>query len=315
MTLTRKMESRVDESAYPLRLDLYLAGRFDYMSRSAWQKEIQGGAVSVNGGIITVPGRKIKGGDLISFKGNMREEPEVDRNYALLYEDGTLLAVSKSGDMPVHPAGAYFNNTLLMLLEKEYKCKLYPIHRLDRETSGVIIFCKDPEGAALMQKALERSVKTYTAIVYGTPPASFSVDMPIGDAYTKEIPADAVRKKRAAFEGAPESAKTLFKTMFHFGDYSVVRAYPETGRLHQIRVHLHHAGFPIVGDKIYGRDERYYIEFITTGMTKELLEKLELNRCALHALSLEFTHPAMNKRLTITSTLPPDMREFIRSRR
>lgn len=315
MTLTRIMESKVDESVYPQRLDLYLAERFDYLSRSAWQKEIQNGGISVNREVISVPSRKVKGGDLISFKGTMRKEPAVDREYSILYEDEMLLAVSKSGDMPVHPAGVYFNNTLLMILEKEYQSKLHPIHRLDRETSGVIIFCKDPSGAAAMQKALDGAIKTYTAIVYGEPPSSFAVDTPIGDAYAGEIPEDAVRKKRAAFEGAPESAKTVFKTMFHFNGYSVVRAYPETGRLHQIRVHLNSAGFPIVGDKIYGLDERYYIEFIENGMTDDLLEKLEISRCALHALSLEFVHPVLKKPVKITAPLPPDMREFIRNRR
>jgi 23S rRNA pseudouridine1911/1915/1917 synthase len=137
----------------------------------------------------------------------------------------------------------------------------------------------------------------------------FEVDVPIG-----YDPSSEIKKRRLAWSGAPEKAFTAFRTLFSFGNYSLVRAYPRTGRLHQIRVHLSHAGYPIVGDKMYGKDPAFYLRFIREGMTDELAFELEMPRSALHSRSLKFFHPHEKRTMYIKAPLPDDIREFIEKR-
>jgi RluA family pseudouridine synthase len=194
-----------------------------------------------------------------------------------------------------------------MILEDRLGCKVFPVHRLDRETSGVILCAFTPEAASKLSDALSAGSKEYVALVHGIfPDGKLTVALPLGR--DEKSP---VLKKRKAHEGASESALTHFKKIISFDDYSLVRCYPETGRLHQIRAHLLSAGFPVVGDKIYGRDDRFFLEFIATGMTEELAEKLILPRCALHAVKLKFIHPFEKKEMIINAPLPPMFREFL----
>lgn len=306
MSIERIIKTEIEQNTTPKRLDNYLAERFTYFSRSGWQKQIANGKVFLNGEIAKSSHKKIKGNDIITFYGKRKEEPGVDKNITILYEDEHLVAINKTGDLPVHAAGIYFNNTLSMLLDNMYKAKLYLVHRLDRETSGVILAARSKNAAQKLQESLRTAQKVYNAIIYGNCPDNFSVDTPLGPAQ-KSI----IRKKRSAYTGAPEKAITEFKKILHFDKYSLVQAIPQTGRLHQIRAHLEYAGYPIVGDKIYGIDENFYLRFIETGMTNDLLKDIVLPRCALHALKLCFFHPFKQKELTITAPLPLELTNFI----
>ncbi|MCP4134873.1 MAG: RluA family pseudouridine synthase [bacterium] len=302
-------ESIVPEDCSGLRIDKYLAKRFTYLSRSQWQKEIRAGRITLNNKEIRNDHKKVMEGDSILYSGREIEEPEIDRNYSILFEDANYMAINKPGNLPVHPAGRYFFNTLTAILEEDFGCKFFPVHRLDRETSGLILMAKNSEAASKIQSSFHRVKKSYIAIVHGSVNSNeFSIDLPIGPAKNA-----LVRKRRAAFPGAEESAATHFKKLLTFGDYTLVKAMPVTGRLHQIRVHLNYAGFPIVGDKIYGLDERFYLEFIEKGLSEELLEKLILPRCALHSRSLLFYHPFLDKDILIKAPVPDDFRDFIES--
>ncbi len=306
----RIVETAVGADSDGMRIDAFLARRFTYLSRSAWQSEIREGKILLNGNGPGSPHRQVCAGDVVRFAGRELEEPAVDERIEILYEDEWLVALSKSGNMPVHPSGRYFNNTLVRIMERRMGCRLLPVHRLDRETSGVLLLAKDSLTASRIQKNFSRVSKSYVAIVHGVVGARrFEVDVPIG-----YDPSSKINKKRLAWSEAPEQAFTAFRTLFSFGGYSLVRAYPRTGRLHQIRVHLRHAGYPIVGDKMYGKDPAFYLRFITGGMTGELARELEMPRSALHSRTLKFFHPHEKRTMYIKAPLPDDIREFIKER-
>ncbi|MDA8123574.1 MAG: RluA family pseudouridine synthase [Deltaproteobacteria bacterium] len=279
----------------------YCARRFTYFTQNEWEKEILSGKVSLNGERACNPAIELKKGDVLAYDGSAIVEPAVDPAIELLYEDKWFLAVHKTGNLPVHPAGRYFNHTLVFLLEDRCGRKLYPVHRLDRETSGVMLLAFDSQAVAALAQAVAQGEKEYLALVHGNfPDRELIVDLPLG-----RDDASAVRKKRRAWEGGTEAARTRFQKVFAAGDLSLVRCFPETGRLHQIRAHLLAAGFPIVGDKLYGRDETAFLTFVKQGFTPELAKRLILPRAALHSARIAFSHPWTKAALTIRAPLPP----------
>lgn len=300
-------ESEVYSDTIPTRLDKYLAERFAYQSRTKWRNEINLGNISVNGKIILNHHKIIKPRDCIIYEGEERFEPEVSNDYSILYEDDFLMAVNKPANLPVHPSGIFFKNTLLSFLENDYKIKLYTLHRIDRETSGIVLFGKNARTAGLIQTKFHTVTKSYLAIVHGTAVEdAFTVDVPLG--YSETL---SVRKKRIPLPESGEEAKTGFKKIYSFGSYTLVKAIPITGRQHQIRVHLKHVNLPIVGDKIYGQDEHFYLEYVKSGYSDVLVEKLEFIRSALHSRTIRFYHPDLKKNMQIKAPLPRDMKQFI----
>ncbi|MBN1615657.1 MAG: RluA family pseudouridine synthase [Deltaproteobacteria bacterium] len=290
-------------------LDRYCAGRFTYLSQDEWRKEIIAGKVSLDGVVALDPATTLRGGEKLAWDGSGIVEPEVDAKISIHYEDEWLVAVNKPGNLPVHPAGRYFNHTLVALLEERYGRKVYPAHRIDRETSGVILLAFDGKSARCLCESLRR--KEYLSLVHGDfPDGESRVDLPLG--YDLEA---AVRKKRKAWPGGTERAVTRFRKVLAAGDISLVRCFPETGRLHQIRAHLMASGYPIIGDKLYGRDENAFLDFVRHGFTEELQKRLILPRSALHAAGISFLHPFRKKEMRIRAPLPKMFTDFIRSRR
>lgn len=300
MTRTRIIQTTV--SPLPEAADLagYCAGRFTYFTEEQWRREIREGKVSLNGEVVLDPAAELRGGDVLAYDGSGIVEPPVDRAVKVLCEDEWFVAVDKTGNLPVHPAGRYFNNTLVFMLEERYGRKLYPVHRLDRETSGVILLAFDPQNVAALSTAISRGAKEYLALVHGNfPDQEVVVDLPLGP-----DEASVVKKKRRAWEGGKERARTRFVKVEAAGDISLIRCLPQTGRLHQIRAHLLAIGFPIVGDKLYGKDERAFLTFIREGLTPELEALLILPRAALHSARLSFRHPWTKEEMTIRAPLP-----------
>jgi 23S rRNA pseudouridine1911/1915/1917 synthase len=195
------------------------------------------------------------------------------------------------------------------ILERLYNQKFLPIHRLDRETSGAILLGKNNEAASSVQSAFDNVSKMYTAIVKGgIEGKSFIIDVPLGQARNSSI-----RKKREAFFGAPEKAVTEFSIISVSSDreFSLVNAFPVTGRMHQIRAHLSYAGYPIIGDKIYGKDESIYLRYVEEGESNELENRAGFKRCALHSSYIKFYHPYEKSFIEINAPFLPDMEEFI----
>jgi len=317
--MNRILSCVISDCSEPVRIDLYLAKRFSYNNRELWKAEILNGKVFLNDSAIFNTHKIIKNGDKIEYFGSRKEEPEVDRNFKTIFEDENIIVINKTGNLPVHASGIFFNNTLQTILENDRGVKYHPIHRLDRETSGVILFTKNAAYAALYHEALKTAQKVYVAIVHGIMADDYlDIDMPIGSEHGGMSDSDCgdtiVRKKRKAFPGAEESAFTRIVKIKTFDSYTIVKALPKTGRLHQIRVHLNYAGLPIVGDKIYGKDEKFYLAFIRDGLTEDLLSELEMKRCALHAHKLKIINPDTGEFVKYIAPYPDDFKEFCENR-
>jgi RluA family pseudouridine synthase len=311
MTRKRIITSRIPPLPSRIPLDHYLAGRFSYLTQNKWRDEIFDGRILLDGLIVTDPVTPINGGETLAWDGSRIVEPDVDKNIAVLYEDECLIAVNKTGNLPVHPSGRYFNNTLVAILEDLYGRKVYPVHRIDRETSGVILLAFDGKCAGALSESLVKGSKEYLALVHGSfPGEEMIVDLPLGSDNESVI-----CKKRKAKAGGTETALTRFRKVLWVGQFSLVRCFPETGRLHQIRAHLEAAGYPIVGDKLYGRDKTAFLDFIRHGYTSEMEKRLLLPRSALHAARLVFLHPQKKKKMIVRAPLPKILADFIREQK
>ena len=311
MTQTRIIISKIPPLQSAQRLDSYCAGRFTYLTNDQWRQEILAGKLSLADVVVTDPTMMLRGGEILAWDGSGIVEPEVDDRITILYTDEWFIAVNKTGNLPVHPSGRYFNNTLVTLLEDRCGRKVYPVHRIDRETSGVMLLAFDGKSAGALSESLAKGSKEYLALVHGNfPDKEMVVDLPLGR--DRE---SAVSKKQKAWAGGTQKALTRFRKILTAHDISLVRCFPETGRLHQIRAHLLAAGYPIVGDKLYGRDETVFLTFIRQGLTPELEERLVLPRSALHAARLVFLHPQTKKEMVIRAPLPKMFADFILTRK
>jgi RluA family pseudouridine synthase len=312
-TWVRAGLTRIDPAHAGARLDLYLARRFTYRSRTQWGRLIREGRITVNGRAAR-PARALRAGDRLEYVPLRRAEPPVDTACALLHADDALVAVVKSGNLPVHPSGRYFHHTLLhhlLATHPEWE-RLLVVHRLDRETSGVIVFGRTRDAAAhLARQFRERSVrKRYLALVEGRPDEDrFVIDLPLGRARESLI------RKAVGVRPDGVAARTRVQVLHRGEGWAWVEAQPETGRLHQIRVHLQAVGLPILGDKVYGRSEDFFLKFVRgEPLSAEESQLLALPRQALHAYQLRFAHPSTGEPLTLTAPLPSDLAQALAAR-
>ncbi len=292
----------------PQTLLNFLVDRFHYHSREEWETLINEGKVKVNH-LTSSPGQPLRAGDEIAYTTNAWEEPEVRKDYRVVYEDETLFVLSKPAPLPVHAIGAYFKNTLMHLLREDIpeSRNYHLIHRLDSETSGLLILVKDQRLVAPFQKAWNQDThKTYRAIVFRKfPEGRQTVDGPIGPKKGSPI---RIKLCVNPVEGRP--SKTEFELLETRGHFSLLEARPITGRTHQLRVHLEHLGFPIVGDKLYSGDDETFLHFYENGWDEHLAKRVLLPRQALHAFRLELTHPETGKKMEFEDPLPEDLASF-----
>jgi 23S rRNA pseudouridine1911/1915/1917 synthase len=217
--------------------------------------------------------------------------------FTVIDETDGYIVVNKPAPLQIHPGDPKGPPTLwhrlcdLLSYEIANGGQVSIINRLDRETSGVVLVAKNHELARLFGMAMqERKIhKTYVALVHGWPDwEELTLDAPILNA--RDVQAFDIWVKQIVHPQGAE-CRTGFRVLKRFerdgARFALVEAKPETGRMHQIRVHLHHLGLPIVGDKLYGRDDRCYLEFIETGWTEALEQRLILPRQALHSSRLE----------------------------
>jgi 23S rRNA pseudouridine955/2504/2580 synthase/23S rRNA pseudouridine1911/1915/1917 synthase len=298
----------IDAGGAGIRLDVWLARRFTYHSRTKWRELVESGAVLLNGGK-TRASRVLSAGETVLYITDGLQEPAVDPAVETVYEDDVLLIVNKTGSLPCHPAGPFFKNTLWYIL-REKMDGVHIVNRLDRETSGLVIVCKKAEDAKRMSAlfAGAKVKKTYIAGVYG----AFTEEIRAEGLLAADAESPVMKKRRFIMRGgeAPpgaESCLTVLKPLKPGGAVSLVTAEPATGRLHQIRATLQSLGWPLVGDKLYGPDPSIYLRFVKDAMTQSDIDTLILPRQALHASKLEFEHPAARTKMTFESPVPPGM--------
>lgn len=226
----------------------------------------------------------------------------------ILLEDDAVLAMNKPAGLLVLP-DRYDNNLLnLYDLLKETFGTIFIVHRIDRETSGVVIFAKTAEAHAHLNTAFEKRQveKKYRAIVAGASRAdSDSINLPIIENE------HGIRKMKVDRKKGKET-RTDYTVIERFGGYTLVEARPYTGRTHQIRVHLSAIGLPILADSLYGDGRGFFLSTIKRNYQRKGEEQPLLGRTALHAFSLLFSHPVTKENILIETPLPKDMKAVLK---
>jgi 23S rRNA pseudouridine1911/1915/1917 synthase len=304
----QRLELRVPESSAGIRLDQLLSERFPEYSRSRLQRWIKSGRILLDGR--TCRSRdKVRGGELVEVQPLLEDEvSDLGQEMALdiLYEDDALLVVNKPAGLVVHPAAGNPDGTLLNgLLGHLPALAQVPragiVHRLDKETSGLLVVAKTLTAQnALVRQLQARSVKReYRAVVQGVMTAGGTVDAPIAR--------HPVNRLRMAVVESGKPALTHYRVVERFRAHSYLKINLETGRTHQIRVHMAHIRFPLLGDPLYGGRLK-----LPAGAGEALVDTLRaFRRQALHAMRLELIHPETQQRLSWEAPLPEDMQHLL----
>jgi len=291
-----------------LRVDQALASIFPQYSRSRLQSWLKDGNILINN-VSMRPKDKIFGGETIEIQTKLdiehKDQPQ-DIPLNIVYEDGDILVINKPSQFVVHPGAGNKDNTLLnALLHHESTLATLPragiVHRLDKDTSGLLVIAKNLQTHQALIKAMqERLIKReYEAIVEGTMTGGGTIDQPIGR-HPK------IRTKMAVTESGKPSV-THYKVIKRFSAHTYISVILETGRTHQIRVHMGYIHHPIVGDTTYGARK-----IIPKNANEKLKEALQsFKRQALHAKKLTLIHPKTKKEMTFEAPLPEDMQRLL----
>lgn len=305
----RRVEVRVGPEAAGQRLDRWLAERLGE-PRNQVQRWIRDGLVRVGGEPAAKPATPLAEGERLTVEIPAPEpsgiEPEAGR-LPVLHEDASVVVIDKPAGLTVHPGAGRSTGTLVHRLIDRYPDvegvggagRPGIVHRLDKDTSGALVVARTPEAYRALQRAFsEREVdKRYLAIVYGAPePAGGAIDEPIGRHATER------RRMTVRPDGRP--ARTRYRTRAAAAGLALLELDIETGRTHQIRVHLKHHQHPIVGDPLYGEARWKTVH----GPARRLLEAFP--RPALHAWRLAFAHPATGERAAFQAPVPADLVEL-----
>ncbi|KFG89788.1 Pseudouridine synthase [Sphingobium herbicidovorans NBRC 16415] len=304
------IETTIGEAQHGQRLDKALADLLPALSRERLKSLIVEGRVSAEGRTLN-PSMKVLSGQVFTVTVPAPVEAEAaaqDIPLIIVHEDADLIVVDKPAGLVVHPAAGNLDGTLVNALLHHCRGHLSGIggvarpgivHRIDKDTSGLLVVAKsDKAHEGLAQQFKAHSIdRLYAAAVYGIPPiAAGTIDTWIGRS-------DSDRKKMAVQrEGRGKHAVTHYRVTDRFRGAALVECRLETGRTHQVRVHMAHLGHPLIGDPVYGRERKGF---------KSILETLGFKRQALHAKRLGFIHPITGQKLSFDSALPADMQELL----
>ncbi|MDR2845393.1 MAG: RluA family pseudouridine synthase [Puniceicoccales bacterium] len=229
----------------------------------------------------------------------------------IVEEDDDFIVLNKPAGIVCHPSkDGPWSSIIGAVKAWKQQETLHLVSRLDRETSGILLIAKNRPAARLSQMAMEfRQVsKTYLTLLQGELAAPVLVDEPIA----RDLASPVAVKRHVARTADAQTAVTFFEPLHSQNGYTLVRVTPHTGRTHQIRVHAQWLGFPVVGDKLYGPDERLYLDFVETGWGVRHTAMLAMSRQALHAARLEFKGEQFQR--TFTAPLAEDMQTFCREK-
>ena len=291
------------------RLDVVLADIFPEYSRSRLKIWIEQGQVLVNGHVAK-PKLKMSGDEELQLSVQSIESEEncvaQDIPLDIVYQDDSIIVINKPADFVVHPAAGHYSGTMQnALLHHDVSLAEIPragiVHRLDKDTTGLMVVARNLSSHKYLVDQIQRHevIREYQAVVYGVMTGGGMVDQPIG-----RHPRD--RIKMAVRENGRE-AVTHYRLLRRFREHSHIKVQLETGRTHQIRVHMSHLHHPIVGDPVYAGRHR-----VPAGAQQELLDYLQaFRRQALHAWRLSFVHPESAEEVTFEAPLPDDMLQLI----
>lgn len=295
-------ESPLPASAAGSTLLDYLSGRFAYQSRETWRMRILEGDVRLDGIANRVPDSVLPGRGSLAYVHGTFEEPQVPTDWTYLHCAEDWLTVSKPAGMPVHSTTRIFRQSLVWQVRRLSGSEWSPVHRLDRDTSGLVLFARGDALAALARHFSERRVeKRYLALVRGRPEGAFTVEMPLGPAGDPRIP------MRQGVRSDGKECRTEFLVLGpdSSGRGTWLEVFPRQGRLHQIRAHLEHAGFPILGDLLYdGRGGEGFLARAAGAPAEQVADLVGASRMWLHAASLRFPSGTRNLPDLLECSLP-----------
>lgn len=296
-----ELKFSADETFKGKRLDVFLQSKIENMSRASVQKLIEDGFVKLNGKEIKKVGTKLKGNEVFQVEIPEEETPEIKpENIPLdiVYEDEHIAVINKPSDMTVHPAQNIYSGTLVNALLYNFKNLSNPeditrpgiVHRLDKDTSGLIIIAKTDEAYEKLVEMFQSKnmKKTYLAVCKG----NFSQKSGRIENLIGRDPFE--RKRMAVVEINGKTAVTNYEVLDEVQDFSLLKVNIETGRTHQIRVHMKFLNHPILGDSTYGTPSKLAA------------------RQMLHAYKLEFIHPITKENIKVVGKLPEDFKNIIK---
>ena len=302
------VSSKVPASLSGMPVAMYLASRFTYLPEATWCQLIEEGRISCNGTRCDVA-TTVRKGDNICCDLPDFEAPAVNLDYTIVYEDEWLLGVNKPAGLRVHSSGKFVNANLIYHL-RHVRQPAYPeanlINRLDADTSGLVLLARDKRVLSLLMHQFAKGLvaKHYLAVVNGRPsPGNGTIDLPIGPVKDARVPRFGID----SIQGKP--AVTHYETVRELTkDCTLLELKPETGRTHQLRVHMAAMGHPIAGDALYTMNDTDYLDWLHNPPPQD-----GLRRQALHSHQLQFSHPILKTVCTLTAPSPPDMAKFIKT--
>lgn len=295
------------------RLDQALAALFAEYSRGQLQRWVVGSQVWVNQQLVTEVRHKVREGDLIEVKASLQEQTIWEAEaieLPVVAVDEALLVINKPAGLVVHPAAGNYSHTLVNALLHHYpELKDIPraglVHRLDKDTTGLLVVARTLAAYHCLVKQLQerRIHREYYCIVRGKVISAATVDAPLGR--------HPVQRTRRAVIMSGKPAVTHYRVQERFAQHTALQVMLETGRTHQIRVHLAHIGYPILGDPVYGGRK-----IIPTGVSPALEHALRTwGRQALHAQRLELSHPITGEKMQWTVSIPADLMALLQTLR
>jgi 23S rRNA pseudouridine1911/1915/1917 synthase len=312
------LQVTVEARAHGWRVDHYLSRLYPNYSRAAFQRSIEHQAVRINGLPVKMA-RRLRVNDVIDF--TLPEEPDQtvppeDIPLNVLYDDEHLIVINKSANMIVHPGRGNYLGTLAGALQFHFdklsdvagKHRAGIVHRLDRDTSGVLVVAKDNQVHHLLSAQFEQRTveKEYRALAWG----EVEFDRDYIETHVRVSQRNRERMMVCPPCGNSRFAATFYEVIERFRGFTFLRLCPQTGRTHQLRVHLHHLGHPIVADRLYEGKSALHLSDLVENLPQEQEETL-IARQALHALRLCFDHPVTGERMEFEAPLPDDIQQAL----
>ncbi len=305
-----RVSSRVRQGVPPGEVVAYLAQRFSYLNVQVWQQLAQDGRIWVNGRLAD-PATPIRPGDTVTCDMPDFEPPPVNLAYEIIYEDAWLLGIDKPPGLRVHSQGKFVQANLMYHL-RYVRQPAYPeamlVNRLDANTSGVVLVAR----STAVKRALDEQfaagtvAKRYLGVVMGCPdPPAGRIDLPIGRVTSSRL------RIRHGVMAEGKTAVTHYQSLAAIPPFCLLALHPQTGRTHQLRVHLAAIGHPLVGDALYSLDEDAYLSWLENPQPIPPLHGL--TRQALHCQETRFLHPVTGQPCAITAPLPADMTALLRA--